>query len=898
MTTIHFYLRYHINFGQNFFITGNIPALGNGNKTVSLAMDYFNNDYCHASIRVDELLMGIINYKYILRNADGLETIEDDNDRVLDIKKLNVKAIEVTDVWNFIGEYENTFYTKPFQETLLKFLTLNLNAVVEHVTPTHIFKVKEPLLKENETLCLLGNIAELGNWDEINPIIMVKEGNWYSSKLKFAKELAVTMYKYGVWNIDKKLFVRYENGENRILPNTGTNKGKLKIMHDGFAHLPNSSFHGAGVAIPVFSLKSKNSFGVGEFTDIKLLVDWIKSIGLKLIQLLPINDTTANKTYTDSYPYSAISAFALNPLYINLQTVAGVKYKTTLKPFLVQHAVLNALPTVDYETVMATKNEALLALYKTMKKAVLSEKAFHAFYEENKHWLLPYAAFCYLRDTNETADYNTWDYYNVYNVEAIEKLALPSAESYDGITFHMFVQYQLHLQLLQAVEYAHENGIVMKGDVPIGIYRNSCDAWVKPELYNMDTQSGAPPDDFAIKGQNWGFPTYNWKKMQEDGFAWWKQRFTQMGNYFDAFRIDHILGFFRIWSIPMSAVEGIMGKFVPCISVNVMEFSEKGIWFDYDRYCKPYITDAVIGEMFGDRYDWVKEYVVDDSGNGNYILKEHLDTQKKVEVWFNSSGNVEEWMKLKIYDLISNVILFEELGSNGKEFNFRIEMERTISFRNLDEHTQWQLKELYINYYFDRQNDFWKTQAMQKLPDLKASTNMLICGEDLGMVPDCVPGVMKDLGLLSLEIQRMPKDLSHKFFNPANAPYLSVVTPSTHDMSTIRGWWEEDRASTQQFYNLELGRYGDAPYYCEPWINKEIVAQHLHSPAMWSIFQLQDLMGIDGDIRREKPNDERINIPADPHHYWRYRMHISLEDLMNIEGFNTTLKAMLLESGR
>lgn len=896
MKKIHFYLRYHTNFGQNLFITGNIPSLGNNDSNLAVPMFYLNNEFCYAQIQVDEKQVESINYKYIFRDVDGTQTIESENDRIINLKKIKAAQIELVDVWNFAGEFENAFFTKPFKDTFFKQKDISVKQDGNKII-THVFKVKAPLIKQNETLCLIGNVAELGAWDTTKPTLMGKEENWFTAPFNFTATSFPIVYKYGVWDVTTSTFVKYEDGNNRVLMGDA-DKNRLRIMHDGFAYLPNNTFKAAGVAIPVFSLRSSNSFGVGEFADIKLLVDWAKSIGLKLIQLLPINDTTADKTWHDSYPYSAISAFALHPMFINLERVAGGKNDSIVQPLKEQQVALNALTVVDYEAVMNTKLATLRELYNAQKSEVLASEDYKTYYLENEHWLLPYAAFCYLRDLNNTANYNQWQTNQKYDLGSIKQMVLPSAESYDDIAFHLYIQYQLHLQLQEAVDYAHANGIAMKGDIPIGIYRNSCDAWVQPELYNMDAQSGAPPDDFAVNGQNWGFPTYNWDKMQQDGFSWWKQRFAQMGYYFDAFRIDHILGFFRIWSIPMNQVQGIMGKFVPCIPVYVQEFAEKGIWFNYDRYCKPFINDAVIGELFGDQYDWVKWNILDDRGYGNYELKEHLNTQKKVEAWFATQNGLEEWIKLKIYDLISNVILFEEPNSNGQQFHFRIEMEKTISYRNLDANTKWLLEELYVNYYFRRQDGFWKTKAMQKLPALKASTNMLICGEDLGMVPDCVPGVMKSLGLLSLEIQRMPKDISHQFFNPRNAPYLSVVTPSTHDMSTIRGWWEEDRETTQKFYNNELGQYGAAPYFCEPWVNKAIVAQHLNSPAMLSIFQLQDLMGIDGDIRRKIPDDERINIPADPNHYWRYRMHISLEDLMKIEKFNSTLKGMVKESGR
>jgi 4-alpha-glucanotransferase len=157
---------------------------------------------------------------------------------------------------------------------------------------------------------------------------------------------------------------------------------------------------------------------------------------------------------------------------------------------------------------------------------------------------------------------------------------------------------------------------------------------------------------------------------------------------------------------------------------------------------------------------------------------------------------------------------------------------------------------------------------------------------------------MKNLGLLSLEIQRMPKDPTRIFAHPADAPYLSVVTPSTHDMNPIRAWWEEDRKKTQQFYNNEIGQWGDASFFCEPWVAKAILLQHLYSPAMWSIFQLQDLLAMDGELRRKDPHEERINDPSNPKHYWRYRMHLTIEELSDADKFNEELHEMIKSSDR
>ncbi|HMU71534.1 MAG TPA: 4-alpha-glucanotransferase, partial [Ferruginibacter sp.] len=532
-------------------------------------------------------------------------------------------------------------------------------------------------------------------------------------------------------------------------------------------------------------------------------------------------------------------------------------------------------------------------LYQRQKNTFRDDAGYIDFFELNRYWLEPYAAFSYLRDKYKTADFNKWQTHSVYNEDAIQELISSAQPHYDDIAVHYFTQYHLHCQLKEASEYAHKHGIIIKGDIPIGISRISVDAWVEPGLYHMDEQAGAPPDAFTAKGQNWGFPTYNWEVMQQDNFTWWRKRFEQMNNYFDAFRIDHILGFFRIWSIPSHAVEGIMARFVPAIPVSINEIFERRIVFERHRYTQPFITDAILYDKFGDQKDTVKKTFF--SGNK---LKEAFSTQRKVEEYFSRNNTFSREVRQGLYDIISDVIFFEVPDSNGQQFHFRISMEDTYSFKHLDPHSQSELRKLYIDYFYHRQDELWRSEAMKKLPGLKRNTNMLVCGEDLGMVPHCVPEVMDQLGILSLEIQRMPKKTGTEFFHPKDAPYLSVVTPSSHDMSTIRGWWEEDAFKTKRFYNMMLNHEGDAPEYCEPWLNREIVVQHLYSPAMWCVFQLQDLMGMSATIRREDPREERINNPSEPEHYWNYRMHINLEDLLKKTDFNEELKGYVHASGR
>lgn len=896
-------LRFHTQFGQSLFVTGQHPLLGGGDLERALPLAYVNDEFWQVTLTIPNgtvIPEGGVVYNYVLRQADGSSTIDWGTDRVLTAGLLEPADVLIVDSWNAAGFPANAFYTEPFQQVLLRENQTGFTAGAPGQA-THTFKVKAPLLARGQTLCLLGSAHALGSWDTLNPALLNRTPgeDYLSLAINLADELFPLEYKYGVYDLERRFLLAYEAGENRRLDGRH-NAGQQVVLHDGFARLPADTWRGAGVAIPVFSLRSAQSFGVGEFTDLKRLADWCQQAGLKIIQILPVNDTTSTHTWADSYPYSAISAFALNPIYLNLADVATGANKTKLKKLEAERQRLNALPELDYSAVMKAKREFLKDIFPSQKAGTFRSQGYRDFFAGNKHWLAPFAVFCVLRDRYGTADARQWPAHRRCTPDEIAALTAEEAPDYDDIAFHFFVQYQLHRQLQEAADHAHERGIILKGDIAIGVSRNSADTWESPELYDLSVQAGAPPDPFSDKGQNWGFPTYNWPRMMGDGFNWWKRRFGQMGHYFDAFRVDHILGFFRIWSIPNHAVEGILGYFVPALPVRLEEFAERGIPFDRARHLEPFITDAVLTEMFGSAADSVRRTYLQPSTPGQYALRPEFASQRQVKQHFAALDDTDANQRLKqgLFDLISNVLFVETEAAGGRHLHCRFFMEKTASFRALDAQTQAQLRELYVDYFFRRQDGFWMQQAMQKLPALKRVTNMLICGEDLGLVPACVPDVMKGLGLLSLEIQRMPKNPGQTFSRPADAPYLSVVTPSTHDMSTIRGWWTEDAGLRQRFFNEELGLPGEAPADCSGALNEAVVRQHLASPAMWSIFQLQDLLGMDESLRRNDPHAERINIPAQPNHYWRYRMHLTLESLQNATRFNEHLRTLVRQNGR
>ncbi|MFT3754188.1 MAG: 4-alpha-glucanotransferase [Paludibacter sp.] len=895
---IHFKIPYYTYWGQRMMVSGNIPELGNDDLSKAMFLNFQSPDDWYAEVEINRTEVIRFNYKYVLFNDQtGQYTEEWGDDRQLVVDPAKTEHFFCFDLWNSPGSVDNVFLSSPFQEVLLR--CDNPATVSEGMAKfTHVFKVKMPLLREEDVICLVGDCDALGNWSTNNPLLLSKaESNWWKAEVDLSKVQGDVHYKYGVLDKKSKQFRYFESGPDHTVPVIHSKK-TLVQKSDGFVRVPDNSWKGAGVGLPVFSIRTKKSFGVGDFVDLKLLVDWARKVGLKLIQVLPLNDTIGTHTEADVLPYAAISAFALNPLFLNLPSMGKLPAAHPLqKEYKAKQAELNASDLVPFLEVINYKLQYTRELYLQQKDEFLENANFKKFFEDNEYWLSPYAAYCVLRDRFGTPDYRQWKEYSQYDAVKITEFVSPMQPHFDEIAVNYFIQYHLHAQLSEAAAYAHANGVVLKGDIPIGVNLNSVDTWVSPELFHMHMQAGAPPDMFSVKGQNWELPTYNWAVMEKTNFNWWKKRFGQMSNYFNTFRIDHILGFFRIWQIPGNQVEGIMGHLNPSIPIHINEFAEKGLWFDYNRFCKPYITDSILWDFFGEDASWVKANCLQIEDGWVLRLKASYQSQVFVQNLFDQ-GKISERVKWGLFDLISNVLFFEKEGSNGTQFYPRFGMESLRTYRDLDNYTKDRLRELYVDYFYRRQDENWYQSGMEKLPALKHATSMLICGEDLGMMTPCVTAVMKELGILSLEVQRAPKSNKREFFHPSKAPYLSVVTPSTHDMSTIRGWWEEDRGVTQRFYNSQLGHWGEAPYFCDWWICRDIILQHLYSPAMWTVFQMQDLLSISEEIRRPNPNEERINVPSNSKFSWRYRLHMNMEDLLEKEEFNTELKNFITQSGR
>lgn len=762
------------------------------------------------------------------------------------------------------------------------------------------FRALCPGLKaQNQALGLIGSCNALGNWEYCRPLRMqeVIPNVWYlaldASKLQYPFE-----YKFVIINAQTGAVDEWENGNNHTFQNQSLQRGETFLSMEEeicFNRIPKRL---AGSSIPVFSLRSEGSCGIGDFGDLRTYIQWALTTNQRIVQILPINDTTTTRSWKDSYPYSCISIYALHPIYIDLRQLPSLRDSSKASLYEKERIRLNNLQQVDYEEVIRLKEAYLHDIFLQEGDNIISSSEYQQFFNKNKEWLIPYAAFCYFRDYYHTADFTQWKKNHEYNAKHIQRLCNPTNKNYPELAFHFFVQYELHLQLLKASNYGKNNGIVLKGDIPIGISRHSVEAWMEPQYFNMNGQAGAPPDAFSAEGQNWGMPTYNWDIMAQDNYRWWRQRFQKMSEYFTAYRIDHILGFFRIWETPIEAIHGTLGQFVPSLPMSKEEIQSFGLKFQEERMTEPFIDNQLLTELFGEKRDEIIQIYLQLSEKDHYKLKPEFKTQRQIETYFADKKQKENYtIKEKLQRLIGNVLFLKDRKEKNK-YHPRIDAQRTTIFKQLSWNEQEAFNRLYNHYYYQRHNEFWYREAIKKLPVLIQATPMLACGEDLGMVPACVPWLMKELQILSLEVQRMPKQLGMEFGETENYPFLSVCTIGTHDMSTLRGWWEENRDLTTRFYQKELGWQGEAPLHATGKICESIIQKHLQSPSLLCILTWQDWTSIDEKLRNPNIDCERINIPSNPHHYWHWRMHLSLENLMSQHEFNHKIAYLIKKNGR
>ena len=911
---IKFKLPYHTTYGDELLL--NIaPSPEDDNLALDmsqfkvLAMTTHDGATWTLDTTLDSKDASRYDYFYSVRGIRGIKCSEWKTVmHRLDLTAAKANTYEVNDRWtDFPGD--TYMYSSAFTDCVNR--RAQIPAQSTNYATTLRLVVRAPQLRSGMRLHLVGAQAALGDWDLSKSLPMTEHNHneWYvdiDASLLFATSKRGSKKAYDDSSeiefkfvaIGDKNEIEWETCNNRILAVEPLKQGELRSIALDQAFFALYDEKVAGTLIPVFSLRSEGSFGVGDFGDLKLMIDWVAKTHQRVLQVLPINDSTSTHTWTDSYPYSCISIYALHPQYCDLRQLPAIKDKLEADRFEMLREELNALPQIDYERVNNAKIKYLKTIFAQEGKEVLASAEFKAFFLHTEHWLVPYAQYCYLRDKNGTCEFAKWKGHTQWNEADRASLSNPKNKAFEEVSFFYYLQFVLDRQMRGAHEYARARGVILKGDIPIGVNRNGCDVWHEPEYFHLDSQAGAPPDAFSVNGQNWGLPTYNWDRMVADECKWWVHRFRNMQQYFDAYRIDHVLGFFRIWAIPIDCVHGLLGQFQPAIAMSREEIQSYGLNFQEDLFTKPFIADWVINRVFKEHAEEVKEKYLQHEHDDIFSLKPEFDTERKIEAAFaGKTTDKDIWLRDGLYAMVEDV-LFVRDRQNPNMFHPRITAQLNFIYEALWQNDKDAFNRLYNDYYYRRNNDFWYHEAMKKLPILSQATRMLICAEDLGMVPDCVQWVMNELRILSLELQSMPKDPSVEFGHLSRNPYRSVCTLSTHDMPTLRQWWDEDYDRTQKYYNTMLYRGGAAPHPLPGWLARDIVSRQLTSPSMLCILSLQDWFAIDERIRLADANAERINIPANPKHYWRYRMHMTIEQLLADRDYNDQVKELVDEAGR
>ena len=917
---LHFNIHYNTVFGQELVLNV-IDSTEDGKEHLSkYHMSSYDGHSWDLILRKGFKPGDRVDYFYTVLRGDIVERTEWRMiTHRLELNEKNAVNYIVFDNWVDIPE-DSYLYTSAFTECVSP--TKIEPVQVHDFSRTVRLKVRAPQLLKGQSLAVVGKGDGLGNWNPDKAIELTQhnDNEWIVDLDANTLDSKEIEFKFFIR--DKRLDYKpvWEANSNRTVELININDGDTVVYclpECGFDIYPLKL---AGTQVPVFSLRSKESFGVGDFGDLRKMVDFISKTHQRVLQVLPINDTTITHTWTDSYPYSCISIFALHPQYVDLTRLPAIADAKKREKYEKLRQELNALPQIDYERVNNAKTEYLHIIFEQEEKKVLASAKFKAFFKEAQQWLVPYGEYCFLRDKNGTADFSQWPDHNQWDEAEREELSSPRTRAYKEVSFYYFVQYILNTQMAEVHDYARSKGVILKGDIPIGVNRYGCDVWTEPRYFNLNGQAGAPPDAFSTNGQNWGFPTYNWDEMVKDGCLWWVRRFQNMAKFFDAYRIDHVLGFFRIWEIPVNAVHGLLGQFQPSLGMTREEVEGYGLHWQEELFTTPFITDWVLDRMFGDRAQYVRDHFIEKKDGDHYRMRPEFDTQRKVEAYFSNSSSecrkkadaakTEEekkkyedqikWndnMRDGLYALISDVLFVRDHKDENK-FHPRISVQFDFIFESLYDSDKAIFNKLYNDYYYRRNNQFWYREAMKKLPKLVNATRMLVCAEDLGMVPDCVSWVMNELRILSLEIQSMPKDPHVRFGHLSRNPYRSVCTISSHDTPTLRQWWDEDWERTQAYYGEMLYRQGPAPHPLPGWLARDIVSRHLTSPSMLCILTIQDWLSIDEKLRLKDENAERINIPANPHHYWRYRMHLNIEDLIDNNDFVANISELITQSGR
>lgn len=728
-----------------------------------------------------------------------------------------------------------------------------------------------------------------GKFFELKPLNSI----YWEFILELPEDTPPFEYKY---LIVKEGSQEWEERTNRRLQ-CPPNNANIVINHDWLYQSTPKNFKGAGILVALFSIHSKQTLTpIGEFMDIMKLVDWAVKANMLLIQLLPMQDNNVTFLKNES-PYRQISAFAFNPMYLTLRCIEG--YEEGEVP-----------ARLDFIGVTQFKLQKLDYIFnnKVDKNALRQDKNFIDFVENNSIWLLSYCYWCAHRGISLSNDPNsipTWPAYDSIQIPDILTCTLEGINN--ACLKYAWIQYQCHMQLTVVSQYAVSQRVILACTITIGQSNESVDSWAHPELFDKNYTIGAPPDIFSFHGQNWFYPAWNWDEMAKDDYDWLRQQLGHMEKYFYACLFDHPLGLFRCWNIPSNTNNPLFGHFVPSLPIDIKDLHDLQIR-DISRLCRPLfpINDVISFAL----PEPTKEKLINSLAtceNGTWRFRAKFESDRDIIAVlkeFKKGCSLNDQLQFALAKRIllshfESVCLIPDYKEPHRKYYPRYSMTDSTVFKSLPERDAQVLYKLFVDFYYRTNIGLWHEHGHRKLAIL-ASSQMQLFGYDLGVTLNDEEKALHRVGICSFHVQRIPRESTTRFDLPSQFPYLSVCTPTPHDMQHLSLWWKNEQADVQQFYHQILKMDGSAPFRLNPKIAEGILKLHLNSNSMWCLHVFEDLFSLSDEepIGKLAENSKWINDPS-KHNQWSYRINIDLEDLIEKhEEWTNNVARMIEESNR
>jgi len=639
-----------------------------------------------------------------------------------------------------------------------------------------------------------------------------------------------------------------------------------------------------GAVIPVGALRTGRGIGVGEFSDLADFALLCKKMKIGIIQILPVNDTGF-----DSSPYFSLTAFGLQPLYLSIERLDEFDKADSAIKKRVKAAKekFEGCKRFSHYEVLKEKLEICREIYSANKSDIdksASEGGIKNWINNNS-WVKEYAVYRRLKEKNDLKSWKEWSEYKTVTSSDIDNLWKDKTLREDHL-FWVWIQQALDVQFSAASKAITDAGIILEGDLPILMNEDSCDVWAHPEIFNQELFAGAPPDMYSPDGQNWGFPIYNWEAQEKDNFSWWRKRLSVAEKYYQAYRIDHVLGFFRIWASSRYDHSSVLGRFVPYTPVTSGDLKKLG--FDKGRIrwmSQPHIQTGEIWHEF--RVNWgnfASEAEI--RATANKVFTKTLTRIGDEEMWlFRKNIRGEKDIDAFSYHPVIRNYLVKKWKdryllefSKGK-FSPVWTNKNTTAYKSLSDNEIDVLKKLFEKREL-KSEKIWNHLGMKLLSVLTEASSMLPCAEDLGAVPVCVPKILSKLQIFGLRVVRWFREWEKEgspYIPFENYPKLSVCTPAVHDSSTVRQWWEEE-ANQGQFAGF-IG-VPSLPKIYNPGTAKIILSKVASARSYFRVFQIQDLLHLSNNWYSDDPVDERINVPGTQgDNNWSYRLPALISEI-------------------